>query len=234
MVMQLALRPYATAGIAVVGASLIHVTPVAAPNIEQRAVNLAATEALSDLVGPIDAVVSSLGGLSGELSGVLPIAGDLSGTFADGASSLALDSTDFWQQLWQQFYDAVIPIIGPIILVGGIFLGISVAAVETIFAQISEFFQTIYEDILTALGLEPASALTAAATEALDPSLLTSGLTEALDPSLLTSGLTEALDPSAIAGLGTVFDPAGIADVGTLMSTSLIPDIDGILMSLIP
>jgi hypothetical protein len=80
MIMQLALRPYATAGVAVLGAGLIYVTPVTAPHIEQRAVDLAAAETLSDLVGPIDAVVSSLGGLSGELSGVLPRLGDLSGT----------------------------------------------------------------------------------------------------------------------------------------------------------
>jgi hypothetical protein len=36
MIMQLALRPYATAGVAVLGAGLIYVTPVTAPHIEQR------------------------------------------------------------------------------------------------------------------------------------------------------------------------------------------------------
>src|ERR1700733_10778691 len=98
MIMQLALRPYATAGVVVLGAGLIYVTPAAAPHIEQRTVELAATETLSDLVGPFDAVASSLGGvggslwdsvtaalapeggaLSSELSGVLPSLGDLSG-----------------------------------------------------------------------------------------------------------------------------------------------------------
>ena len=61
--MQLALRPYATAGVAVLGAGLIYVTPVTAPHIEQRAVDLAAAETLSDLVGPIDWSVSYLSAL---------------------------------------------------------------------------------------------------------------------------------------------------------------------------
>ena len=124
--MQLALRPYATAGVAVVSAGLIYVTPVVAPNIEQRAVHLAAAETLSELVGPVDAVVNSLGGLGGELSSLLPNPGDLSGTFADPASSLPADISEITTvlgQLWQQFYDAVMPIVGPILLTADIFLG---------------------------------------------------------------------------------------------------------------
>ena len=70
--MQKALRPYATTGVAVLGASLIYVTPVAAPHIEQRAVHLAAAETLSDLVGPIDAVVSTLTGTGGSASVTAP------------------------------------------------------------------------------------------------------------------------------------------------------------------
>lgn len=101
--MQLALRPYVgAAGVAILGAGLIHVTPVAAPNIDQRAVALAAAETLSDLVGPIDAAVNNLGGLSAELSAVLPSLGDLGGIFADSASSAAdvanpLLDPEFWQ-----------------------------------------------------------------------------------------------------------------------------------------
>ena len=106
--MQLALRRYATASVAVLGASLICVTPVTAPHIEQRAVDLATSETLSDLVGPTDAVVSSLGGLSGELSGVLPSLGDLSGRLADGASSatdLELLDPAFWELFWNALID---------------------------------------------------------------------------------------------------------------------------------
>ena len=210
--MQLALRPYATAGVVVVGAGLIYVTPVAAPHIEQRTVELAATEILSDLVGPFDAVASSLGGvggslwdsvtdalapeggaLSSELSGVLPSLGDLSGTLADAA-----DSTDFWGQV-EAFFGSLV------------FLG------ALVFAGFLGGLQTIWEELLTALGIEPASALTAAATEALDPSALTS-----------------ALDLNPLADIGTAFDPAVLADIGTVLSTSAIPDLGGILTSLIP
>jgi hypothetical protein len=42
--MQLALHPYMTAGVALVGSSLIAVTPVAVPDIQRHAVQLAATD----------------------------------------------------------------------------------------------------------------------------------------------------------------------------------------------
>jgi hypothetical protein len=224
MIMQLALRPYATAGVVVIGAGLIYVTPVAAPNIEQRAVELAATEILSDLVGPFDAVASSLGGvggslgdsvtdalapesgaLSSELSGVLPSLGDFSGTLADAA-----DITDFWGQLEAYFGGLVF--LGALLLAG--FIG---------------GLQSIWEDILTALGIEPASALTAAATDALDPSALTA----ALDLTPLAD-IGTAFDPAGMADIGTAFDPAVLADIGTVLSASAIPDLGEILTSLIP
>jgi hypothetical protein len=85
MIMQLALRPYAVAaGVALIGAGLIQVTPVVAPHVERRGVDLAAVESLSD---------------------VLPSLSDLSGPLADGASSqAALELLDpaFWQLF---FYD---------------------------------------------------------------------------------------------------------------------------------
>jgi hypothetical protein len=225
MIMQLALRPYATAGVVVVGAGLIYVTPVAAaPHIEQRAVHLAATETLSDLVGPFDAVASSLGGvggslwdsvtdalapeggaLSSELSGVLPSLGDLSGTLADAA-----DSTDFWAQV-ESFF-------GNFILFGAILLGGSIGILEG-----------YWEEFLAALGIQPASALTAAATGALDPSALTSALD--LNP---LADIGTVFDPAGMADIGTAFDPAVLADIGTVLSTSAIPDLGGILTSLIP
>src|ERR1700712_2800889 len=96
MTMQLALRPYATVGVSVLGAGLIYVTPTTAPRIEQRAVELAAAEDTIDVINPIDAVVSSLiggggsalasataalasggGALSAEASDALPSAVDL-------------------------------------------------------------------------------------------------------------------------------------------------------------
>ena len=222
--MQLALRPFATAGVVVVGAGLIYVTPVAAPHIEQRTVELAATETLGDLVGPFDAVASSLGGvggslwdsvtdalapeggaLSSELSGVLPSLGDFSGTLADAA-----DSTDFWGQV-EAFFGGLV-FLGALLLAG--FIG---------------GLQAIWEEILTALGIQPASALTAAATEALDPSALTSALD--LNP---LADIGTAFDPAVLADIGTAFDPAVLADIGTVLSTSTIPELGEILTSLIP
>ena len=234
--MQLALRPYATAGVVVVGAGLIYVTPVAAPRVEPPRVHLAATETLIDLVDPFEAAASSLGGVGGslwdsvsgvlapegaalgsEFSGVLPSLGDLSGTFADAA-----DSTDFWTQV-EAFF-------GPIILFGGILLGGFIGILEG-----------FWEEILAALGIQPASALTAAATEVLDPSALVSALDlnpladigTAFDPAALAD-IGTAFDPAALADVGTAFDPAVLGDIGQVLTTGAIPDVGGILASLIP
>ena len=236
--MQLALRPYATAGVAVLGAGLIYVTPTTAPHIEQRPVELAAAEAIVDLVNPIDAGFSALtgaggsalasvtdvlapegGALSSELSGVLPSLGDFSGTLADAADSTGL--TNLWALLgalfdtswpqWEQFF-------GPIILFGGIFVGGFVG-----------ILQGYWEEFLTALGIEPASALTAAATGAMD----TSALSAALDLNPLAD-IGTAFDPAATADIGTVVDPSGLADIGTALSTSTIPDLGEILTGLMP
>ncbi len=48
--MQYALRPYATAGVALVGASIIAVTPVAAPLPELQARSVKLVDAWSDLL----------------------------------------------------------------------------------------------------------------------------------------------------------------------------------------
>ena len=164
--MQLALRRYATAGVAVLGAGLICVTPVTAPHIEQRAVDLAASETLSDLVGPTDAVVSSLGGLSGELSGVLPSLGDLSGTFADGASSatdLELLDPAFWEMFWNALID---PNAGesPGLLLAGALEQVPVVGptspVVWVFAvlPVSLLLAYAWSEISQALGFEPYAA----------------------------------------------------------------------------
>ena len=236
--MQLALRPYATAGVVVLGAGLIWVTPTTAPHIEQHTVNLAAAEDIMDMVGPGDAGFSTLigadgsalasvtdalapqgGALSSELSGALPSLGDLNGTLADAADSTGLTNLwallgalfdPYWPQ-WEQFF-------GPIILFGGIFLGGFIG-----------ILQGYWEELLTALGIQPASALTAAATEALDPSALTS----AVDLAPLAD-IGTAFDPAAMADIGAAFDPAAMADIGTVLSTGAIPDLGGILTSLIP
>lgn len=260
--MRLALRPYVTvASVVVVGAGLIYVTPVAAPHTAQRAVELAATEALSDLVGPIEAGVNSLGGLSGELSGMLPNLGDLSGTFADAASSqtiLELLDPAFWQQSWNALLD---PNAGE-----GAWLMLT-GAIEEL-SQVSEAFlfastfwtaailESIWQQIAQALGLQSY----AAAAEGLGTGLqgvVDAGLAGGIDPAVpagvstalgevaplfsdaagmfdattLVQDVSTALDPSA---LTSVLDISPIADFGTLLSTSTLPDLGEILTTLMP
>jgi hypothetical protein len=60
--MQLALRPYMTAGVALVGSSLIAVTPVAVPNIQRHAIQLAATD--FPLITPEELVTDTSSNLS--------------------------------------------------------------------------------------------------------------------------------------------------------------------------
>ncbi|MGH3564295.1 MAG: hypothetical protein ACRDTN_21590 [Mycobacterium sp.] len=63
--MQSALQPYATAGVAIVGASLVAVTPVAAPlpnlaDIQSRAVQLTADDAFTDVFNTASANATTL------------------------------------------------------------------------------------------------------------------------------------------------------------------------------
>ncbi|HEY6856632.1 MAG TPA: hypothetical protein VI194_10510 [Mycobacterium sp.] len=125
--MQLALRPYATAGVAVLGAGLIYATPVTAPHIEQRAVGLAAAEDFMDLVNPIagfsiltgaggsalasvtEALTSGGGALSAEVSDALPSAADLE----------LLDPA-FWELFWFELTDPDAGSAAELLLVGAI------------------------------------------------------------------------------------------------------------------
>lgn len=72
--MQLALRPYVTAGVAIVGAGIIAATPItaAAPEIQNRAVTLSAAVQTLDLPSPADA--SPFGSALAESSFVDPVA----------------------------------------------------------------------------------------------------------------------------------------------------------------
>jgi hypothetical protein len=240
MILQLALRPYATAGVAVLGASLIYVTPVTAPHIEQRAVGLAAAEDLIDLVGPTDAAVSSLGGLSGELSGVLPSLGDLSGTFADAASSapdLELLDPAFWELFWNALIDPSgespelllvgaieqLPVIGPTLESFGFALFPVILLLADAWTEISQ-----------ALGFDPS----AAAAEGLGTGVQgvdDAALAGVIDPALPAGVSTALADlPPLFGDAAGVLDPAGGADIATILSASTIPDLGEILTSLTP
>jgi hypothetical protein len=256
--MQLTLRPYATAGVAVLGAGLIYVTPTTAPHIEQRTVNLAAVEDIIDLVNPVDAGFSSLtgaggsalssvtdalasgGALSAEVSGALP-----------GAADLELLDPAFWDMFWNALLDPnageapgllltgaleQLPVIGPLLEGFGLFVVLPV----------SLLLAYAWSEIAQALGFEPYAAAAegfgtglqggfdAALTGVID-SALPAGVSTALaDITPVFSDAAGMLDPAGLADIGTVIDPAAIADIGTVLSTSTIPDLGEILTNLIP
>jgi hypothetical protein len=241
MIMQLALRPFvAAAGVIVVGAGLIQVTPVAARGIEQRAVRLAAIDSLSELVGTTDAVVSSLGGLSGDLSNALPSPGDLSGPLADAAASqTGLDLLDpaFWQLFfydlsnpdsgaaaWLLLTGAVeqLPVIGPLLGSFGFFVVLPVGLLLAYgWSLISE-----------ALGLQPYAA---AAAEGLGTGL----------QGIYDAALSGVIDPAVPAGVTTFLgevtplfsDAAGVLDPTTMvqdLTTALDPSVLASVLDLNP
>jgi len=253
--MQVALRPcVSAASVAVLGAALIQVTPAAAPHIEQRAVQLAAAEALSDLVGSIDAGVNSLGGLSAELSGALPSLGDLSGTLADAASSMdTLELLDpaFWQLFWDELLNPdagssawllltgaleQLPIIGPLMVGLGVVEFLLFLVAGGIWSQISQFFGLEpYAAAAEALGTGLPGVYDAALAGVIDPAL-PAGVSTALgDITPLFSDAAGLLDPATLVqDLSTAFDPSAfasvldlnpIADIGTVVDPSAIADI---------
>jgi hypothetical protein len=234
MNMQLALRPYVTvAGVAVVGASLIYVTPVVAPHIEQRAVHLAAAEPLSDLVGPIDAVVNSLTGTGGWAlasvtdaltSGGGALSGEVSAALPSQADLELLDPA-FWQMFWNALLDPnagespgllltgaleQLPVIGPILEGFGLFVVFPVALL----------LGSIWEEISQALGLGPY----AAAAEGFGTGL------QGVYDAALAGVIGPALPAGVSTGLGDITplfsDSAGVLDPTTLVqdvSTALDP-----------
>jgi hypothetical protein len=258
MIMQLALRPYATAGVAVLGAGLIYVTPVTAPHVEQRAVDLAAAEDIIDLVNPIDAGFGILGGLSGELSGVLPSLGDPSGTFADAASTsagLELLDPEFWQQFWNALLDPnagespelllvgaieQLPVIGPTLELFGVALFPVILLLAGAWAEISQL-----------LGLGPSAAAAeglgtgfqgvydTALAGVIDPAL-PAGVSTALgDVTPMFSDAAAVLDPTTLVqDVTTALDPSAvtsvldlnpIADIGTVVDPAGLADIGTLL-----
>jgi hypothetical protein len=228
--MQLALRPYAIVGVAVLGAGLIYVTPTTTPRIEQRAVELAAAEDLIDLVNPLDAGFSALIGAGGSalasVNDALPSAADLQlldPAFWDMFLSALIDP-NAGESPWLLLTGAIeeLPVIGPALELFGVALFPVILVLAGIWAEISQ-----------ALGIEPyaaaAEAVPAGVSTALDPSVLTSVLD--LNP---IADIGTVVDPAVLGDIGTAIDPAAIADIGTVLSTSTIPDLGEVLTSLIP
>ena len=196
--MQLALRPYATAGVAVLGAGLIYVTPTTAPHIERRTVELAAAE---DITG----VLPSLGDLSGAFAGALPSAADLQ----------LLDPA-FWELFWFELTDPdagsaaelllvgaieQLPVVGPLLESFGLF----------VVFPVSLLLAYAWSEIAPLLGLGTG----AAAAEGLG-----TGLQGVYD-----SVLAGVVDPAVPAGVSTALadvtpvfsDAAGVLDPTTLV-----------------
>ena len=251
--MQLALRPYAIVGVAVLGAGLIYVTPTTTPRIEQRAVELAAAEDLIDLVNPLDGGFSALIGAGGSalasVSDALPSAADLQ----------LLDPA-FWDMLWNALLDPnagespwllltgaieELPVIGPALELFGVALFPVILVLAGVWSEIAQ-----------ALGIDPYAAAAeglgagvqgvsdAALAGVVDPALaaevstpladlapMFSDAAAVLDPTSLVQDVSTALDPSV---LTSALDLNPIADIGTVLSTSTIPDLGEILTSLIP
>ncbi|SRX96156.1 hypothetical protein MSP7336_04432 [Mycobacterium shimoidei] len=224
--MQLALRPYATAGVVVVAASLIAITPVVAPNTEQRAVELAAVEDIIDLGGPIEAV---------GLADALPSLGDLSGALVDelpGADiPLSLAAGDDW---WSEALPYLGALTFSIIFWGEILL-------SPILVPIVNTFSAIWEWLGGVFGFDPylpaVEGLASAASfaDVIPDTLAAEALDPLTDTTSLVSSAAEALDlTTVVQDLTAAFDPAEIGDIGELMSTGLIPDIGELLSGLIP
>jgi hypothetical protein len=250
--MQLALHPYVrAASVAVLGAGLIHVTPVVAPHIEQHAVELAAAETLSELVGSIDAGVNSLGGLSAELSGVLPSLGDLSGTFADAASSqdtLELLDPVFWQEFLYALLNPNVgespelllvgaleqlPVIGPLLEGFGLFVVFPVSLLLLYgWSLISEALGIPpYAAAAEGLGTGLQGVYDAAVAGVIDPALPAGVSTALTDVTSVFSDIGGALDPPALVqDVSTALDPSvltSILDVSPIADMATVVDPTG-------
>lgn len=245
--MQLALHPYVTAAsVAVIGAGLIQVTPVATPRLEQRPVVLTAAEALSDLIGPTDAAVGGLGGLSAELASVLPNAGDLSGTFAGAASRLELLDPTFWQEFlvallhpgagespWLMLIGAIeqLPVIGPLLEAFGLFVVFPVSLLAAYLWSLISPASAAAEGLASGLQGVDGTALAGVIDPALaaeagtplgDITSLFGDAAGAFDPTSMVQDVSTALDPSAVT---SIVDLNAIVDVGTAIDPAAVADV---------
>jgi hypothetical protein len=247
--MQLALRPYAIVGVAVLGAGLVCVTPTTAPRIEQRAVELASAEDIIDLVNPIDAGFSTLIGTGGSAlasvtdaltSGGGALGAEVSDALPSAADLQLLDPA-FWDMFWNALIDPNVgespwllltgaieqlPVIGPLLEGFGLF----------VVFPVSLLLAYGWSEIAQLLGIEPyaaaAEGLPAGVSTVLaDVTPLFSDAAGALDPTSLVQDVSTALDPSV---LTSVLDLNPIADIGTVLSSGTIPDLGEVLTSLIP
>ncbi|MEB3024019.1 hypothetical protein [[Mycobacterium] crassicus] len=222
--MQLTIRPMVPLGVAVIGAGLIQVTPLAAPTAGNRGVELAAAVDSIDLVSPVDALVT------GAWTAGVGVSTDALGSELPNPADMDLPTyldPQFWQAVWGELTTgdvvgvwymlinagAEIPLIGPIFS----FLGIASFLLPFLLAP---FLPHSAE--FSGLEANPAAA----------DGVGVLGDSAAHDVD--TGAVMSILDPGATGDLGTAFDPAGVAGIATLPDTSPIPDLDGVLTSLVP
>lgn len=158
--MQVALRPYVTAGVAVAGASLIAVTPVVPPPLElqERGVQLSAAvdNGLAGLAGDGAQVVNAISGAAGELTGGLPTLSSVLNLVADptfptiGPVQVLTDGFANFSGLAGEFLAQPFPILTAI-LGNGVAYG----------AQLAQTALAAGQALITALGELPAAVQTA-------------------------------------------------------------------------
>lgn len=246
--MQLALRPYATAGVAILGAGLICVTPTTGPHIEQRLVELAAAEDIMDLVNPIDAGFTALTGAGGSalasVTDALP-----------GAADLQLLDPAFWEMFWNALIDPSgespalllvgaieqLPVIGPLLESFGLFVVFPVSLLLAYaWSEISQLLgidpyaaaaeplgtglQGVYDSALA--GIIDAAVPAGVSTALADVTPGFSDVAGVLDPTTLVQDVSTALEPSV---LTSVLDLNPIADIGAVVDPSGLADIGTVL-----
>jgi hypothetical protein len=221
--MQLALRPSATAGVAVIGAGLIYVIPVAPPRIEQHAVQLAAAEDIIDLLSPIDAELGTLTGASESALASVTDAltsggGALSAEVGDalpGAADLELLDPAFWELFWSDLTDPDAGSAAELLLVGA-FEQLPVIGPLLVSFGLVEFWvililADVWSQIAPALGIDPS----AAAAEDLGAGI------QGVYDAAFTGVIDPALPAEVAAPLGDIApvfsDPAGVLDPMTLV-----------------
>jgi hypothetical protein len=250
MFMQLALRPYAIVGVAVLGAGLIYVTPTTAPHIEQRAVNLSAAEDIIDPINPVDAGFSTLIGAGG--SGLASITdaltsggGALGAEVSDAlpsAADLQLLDPAFWELFWFELTDPDAGSAAELLLVGAIeqlpVIGPLLVGFGVALFPITLLLAYAWSEISQALGFDPSAAaaeglgtgLQGVYDVVIDPTLPAGVSTALADLPPLFSDAAGMLDPTTLVqDVSTALDLSPLADIGTVVDPSGLADIGTVL-----
>lgn len=244
--MQLSLRPYVTAGVAVLGASLIAVTPVLATRaqqpVEQHAVDLAATSGAVEIASLVPAAAGGTADAGATTTVAATLGDELSHwlyIFAPDVSHIGFQALASDMNTWAA--DLTEPALQATLAT---YMGPTVSAQmvaefgpSNVMLQFLGAHPAVAEVLLT-IALWPARAaqtaaapLIASADLAGMPAALSSNVAAA--QAAVSAEVAAMLGPGALAGLSSVFDPAMLADIGAAVSTGL-TDVPGMLLGLLP